>query len=68
MRAEDVRQVQQAQATSDTARLALRTDLLILAQRCNAARAVAREAGDNSVVTEIDRRCVERDPAGLPTP
>ena len=68
MRAEDARQVQATQVTSDTARLSLSTDLLILAQRCDAARAAAREAGDDAAVSEIDRRCVERDPAGLRTP
>ena len=68
MRAEDARQVQATQVTSDTARLALRTDLLILARRCDAARVAAREAGDDAAVSEIDRRCVERDPAGLRTP
>ena len=68
MRAEDARQVQAAQATSDTARLSLSTDLLILAQRCDAARAAAREAGDGTAEAAVDQRCVERDPAGLRTP
>jgi len=68
MRAADAQQVRQTQATSDAARLALRTDLLILARRCDAARAAAREAGDAVVVYAIDARCVERDPAGLRTP
>ena len=68
MRADDSRQVRDTLVTSDAARLSLRTDLLILAQRCDAARAAAREAGDGAAEAAIDQRCVERDPAGLRTP